>query len=180
VAFREGRALAYQGDPVRRAFLILEGTVRLTVVRSDDSTLDLGVEEAGAWVGLAELTLGGPALADALAGPGCRVLAVDAQTFARWKRDPAAGDWLAAALARKVYALQARVEVGRPGVRLARWLADRGPVVTATQEDLAAAVGTTRETVNRTLGRLQTAGLVAVDRGAVKVTDGPGLRAWGG
>jgi CRP/FNR family transcriptional regulator len=54
-------------------------------------------------------------------------------------------------------------------------LADDG-IVTATQADLAARVGTAREVISRRLDQLARAGLIARDRGRVRILDLPGLR----
>jgi CRP-like cAMP-binding protein len=152
--------------------------------RSDESTLDLGVHGPGDWLGLPELVLGGPCLADAVALEGCRALAFDKVVLGRWKAAPGGTDWLSAELARQCYALHARVEVAQPGQRLARWLVsrrDRRPgAIDCTQDELAVAIGTTRETVNRHLGRLQAEGLLRVERGRVTVLDVEALATWGG
>jgi len=178
--YRTGRAVFYQGDVARRAFLLLAGSVRAVMYRSDGSTLELGTLDPGQWLGLAELVVGGPQLTDAVARSPCRVLAVDRGTFQRFRALPGVSLWLEAELARSIYSLHTRVEVTRSSDRLGRWLADRveagGPTIEGTQDEIAAAVGLTRETVNRHLGRLQGLGLVRVDRGRVTVLDTAGLR----
>ena len=65
--YRTGRAVFYQGDVARRAFLLLAGSVRAVMYRSDGSTLELGTLDPGQWLGLAELVVGGHQLTDAVA-----------------------------------------------------------------------------------------------------------------
>lgn len=182
LTLRTGRALFYQGDPARRCFLVLSGAVRSVMYRSDETRLDLGTQGPGDWLGLAELVLDGPYLTDAVALDGCRVLAFDRGTFTRMRALVEVGGWLVAELARRTYALHSRIEVTQPGQRLARWLADRvaagEETVRCTQEELAAAVGCTRETVNRHLARLQAEGLVKTGRGTVTVLNPGGLGVW--
>lgn len=181
VALRTGKALYYQGDKALQAHLILEGAVRSVMYRSDETTLDLGTQERGDWLGLPELILAGPALTDAVS-LGCRLLVVDRHAFARMRTSSVFEDWLTAELARRCYALHARVELAQPGQRLARWLvAQQGPrgVLLTTQDEVATAVGTSRETVNRHLGRMQAEGLVRVERGRITVVDAEGLEVWG-
>ena len=179
--FRTGKALFYQGDQGRRCCLVLAGSVRTVMYRSDETTLDLGLQGPGDWLGLPELILAGPYLTDAVALAPCRVLAFDRPAFFRLRTVPEVEEWLTAELARRYYSLHARVELAQPGQRLARWLADRvsGPIL-CTQDELAAAVGTSRETVNRHLGRMQAEGLVKVERGRITVLDAQGLAVWGG
>jgi CRP/FNR family transcriptional regulator len=57
-------------------------------------------------------------------------------------------------------------------------LAEEGgsAAVSATQEELAEAIGASRETVNRHLGRLEAQGLLRVGRGAVEILDADSLR----
>lgn len=176
---RKGRPLYLQGDPADGASLVLEGRLRLVMLRSDDSSLEAGDLGPGDWVGLAEAVICGPRLADAVAAETCRLLVFGGTLFRRWAALPETGGWLTGELARQCYALHSRIEVTQPGQRLARWLG-RQPEgwLVLTQDDLAAAVGTTRETVNRQLGRLQAEGLVEVGRGRVRIVDPPALAVW--
>lgn len=183
LSYRTGKVLYYQGDRMTRCFLVLEGTVRTVMYRTDETSLDLGTQGPGDWLGLPEILIEGPALCDAVALDSCRVLGFDRSAFDRLRRHEALAAWLPAELARRYYALHARVELAHPGQRLARWLiAHQGPrgALLVTQDEAAAAVGTTRETVNRHLGRMQLEGLVRVERGRVTVLDAEGLKVWGG
>ena len=80
-----------------------------------------------------------------------------------------------------------RVEYGglATGGRVARTLADRtlgstnGPfVIRTTQQELADAIGISRESVVRALRVLQESGLVRTRRGSIVVPDPPALREW--
>ena len=53
--------------------------------------------------------------------------------------------------------------------RLAALLAEQGPAVVATQQELADMAGTAREVVSRQLGRWTQAGLISTSRGVVTV-----------
>lgn len=61
--------------------------------------------------------------------------------------------------------------------RLARHLAQNGPVVRASQERLAAELGTVREMVGRVLRNFEDRGLVALRRGEVRVLDAAAIEA---
>jgi CRP/FNR family transcriptional regulator len=71
-----------------------------------------------------------------------------------------------------------RVAFGRIEGRLAEALLDlaRGGVVHATQAELAARIGSAREVVTRRLDAMARAGLVATERGQVRLTDPAALR----
>lgn len=181
LSFRAGKALFYQGDRANRTFLVLGGTVRTLMYRSDETNLDLGIQGPGDWLGLPEMVVEGPYLTDALPLEVCQVQVFDRSAFSRLRSYPEGEAWLTGELARRCYSLHARIELVQPGLRLARWLADHasGPIV-ATQEELALTVGTSRETINRHLGRMQAEGLVKVERGRLQVLDAEGLATWEG
>jgi CRP-like cAMP-binding protein len=92
-------------------------------------------------------------------------------------------------LARRFCLLHGKLEANLPLTRLvehilahARVVPSEGEtaVLYATQEDIAEAIGVTRETVNKYLGDLQARGLLRVARGIVRVLDGRELRRVGG
>ncbi len=183
LALRTGKALYYQGDRSTAAYLVLSGRLRSVMYRTDETTLDLGTRGPGDWVGLPEMVLSGPCLTDVVALEPCQVLGFGTAAFGRLGEAPDTLHWLSAELARGHYTLHGRIELASPGQRLARWLAREGaakPVLTLTQDELAAAIGTTRETVNRHLGRLQAEGLIRVSRGHIEILAPEALTAWGG
>jgi DNA-binding GntR family transcriptional regulator len=47
---------------------------------------------------------------------------------------------------------------------------------TPTQEQIAEAIGASRETVNRHLGRLEADGLIKAGRGSITIVDGEALQ----
>lgn len=61
--------------------------------------------------------------------------------------------------------------------RLASLLAEHGPTVVATQQELADMAGTAREVVSRQLGTWTQAGLISTSRGVVTVRDPGRLQA---
>lgn len=64
------------------------------------------------------------------------------------------------------------------GTRLAKLLLDRGQngeVIDATHQELATAIGTSREVVSRRLETMQKQGLVSLDRGIIRLIDQSGI-----
>lgn len=78
----------------------------------------------------------------------------------------------------EVTRLLERVAFGRVETRLAQALLDlaEGGTVQATQADLAARIGSAREVVSRRLEAWARSGIVATDRGQVRLTDPAALR----
>jgi CRP/FNR family cyclic AMP-dependent transcriptional regulator len=174
VSPRKGRVLCYQGDRADRAYLVISGGVRRVLYRSNESTAELGRSGPGEWLGLAEAFLESLYLADAVAETASELLAFSRPGILRVLDSPGIGAYLLGELSRQLYALHGRVEVNLPLDRTVRYLAEQvnaAGEVSATQEEIAAAVGLTRETVNRHLAQLQAEGLIRVGRGGLKILD---------
>jgi CRP-like cAMP-binding protein len=177
---RRGKALYYQGDRPGRCWLLLEGHVRGVMYRSDETTVELGVWTPGEWLAMPELLLDAPCLCDALAEEGVTLAVFVRAAFEQLLA--ASGMWrhFMLELARRTYALHSRIELVTPLDRLVRLLVERSTAgtagVSATQEELAEAIGASRETVNRHLGRLEAQGLLRVGRGVVEILEVESLR----
>jgi CRP-like cAMP-binding protein len=183
VPLRTGRALCCQGDRAERCWLLVSGRVRGIMYRSDETTVELGHSGPGDWLGLAELLLDSPYLSDLVAEEHCTFATFGRTGLARLLGLPGMREFLLREMARRYYVMHARFELVQPLDRLVRFLLDRAPggagEVACTQEEIATAIGATRETVNRHLQRLQDDGLVKVGRGAVTIVDAARLHARG-
>jgi len=62
--------------------------------------------------------------------------------------------------------------------RLAGWLAQRGPVISASHQAIADDLGSVREIVSRLIKQLEDQGLVRLGRERIEVLDAPALRAY--
>lgn len=174
VPLRKGRVLYYQGDRADRAYLVAGGGLRRVLYRSNESTAELGRSGPGEWLGLAEAFLESLYLADAVAETASDLLAFSRTGILRVLDNPGIGSYLLGELSRQLYALHGRVEVNLPLDRTVRYLAEQvnaAGEVSATQEEIAGAVGLARETVNRHLAQLQAEGLIRVGRGGVRILD---------
>jgi CRP/FNR family transcriptional regulator, cyclic AMP receptor protein len=180
---RTGRALFYQGDRADAAYLVLGGSLRGVMYRSDESSLEMGRYGEGEWLGLAECVLDSPRLMDAVAEEPCALISFPRPGFERLLGLPGMERFFLREMARRYCTLHSRIELNQPMDRLVRFLLQRGGTsrgeISCTQEEIAEAVGVTRETVNRHLGRLQEEGLVRVGRGSVRVIAMDALRARG-
>jgi CRP-like cAMP-binding protein len=181
VSLRTGRALCCQGDRAERCWLLVSGRVRGLMYRSDETTVELGRSGPGDWLGLAELLLDSPYLCDLIAEEHCTLAAFNRTGLGRLLGLPGMRESLLKEMARRYYVLHARIELVQPLDRLVHFLLERGAgqgdrEVACTQEEIAEAIGVTRETVNRHLQRLQDDGLVRVGRGAVTIVDPEAIR----
>ncbi len=174
-SMRKGKSFWYQGDRAHFCFVIISGTVRTQMYRSDESALDLGLFSSGDWIGVAELLLSGPYMTDCIASESCEVLSFSKSGLNQLLCIPVIHRWFLDEMARRQYALFSRVELMRPIDRLIRYLSEKdnakNTIINCTQEEIAESIGTTRETVNRNLQKLQDEGLVRVGRGCVEVVD---------
>jgi CRP-like cAMP-binding protein len=174
-SLRTGKSFWYQGDKAEYCIIIISGSVRTQMYRSDESSLDLGIFKAGDWIGIAELLLKGPYMTDCTAAESCEVMAFSRFGMDLLLRIPMIQRWFLDEMARRQYALFSRVELMRPIDRLTRYLAEMADndaaIIKCTQEDVAEAIGTTRETVNRNMRKLQDDGIVCIGRGHVEIID---------
>jgi CRP-like cAMP-binding protein len=180
-AVRRGKALTYQGDRPLCCWLLLSGSVRGVMYRSDETTVELGVWHPGEWLALPELLLDAPCLCDLLAEEGVTLAVLGRAALEQLLSISGMARHFLRDLARRTYALHSRMELVTPLDRLVRLLLERAAAggsrsVSATQEELAEAIGASRETVNRHLGRLEAQGLLGVGRGAVEILDPDALR----
>jgi CRP-like cAMP-binding protein len=187
VPLRTGRALCCQGDRAQRCWVLVAGRIRGVMYRSDETTVELGRSTPGDWLGLAELLLDSPYLSDLMAEEHCTLAAFSRVGLGRLLELAGMRSFLLREMARRYYTLHSRFELVQPLDRLVRFLiehasadAARAGDVACTQEQIAEAIGATRETVNRHLQRLKDDGLVQVGRGVVTVVDPVRLAARGG
>jgi CRP/FNR family cyclic AMP-dependent transcriptional regulator len=185
LTLRRGKAAYYQGDRATVAFLILSGTIRTTMYRSDESSIDVGRLGRGEWAGVAELLLDSPYLTDAIAEESSCLLSFTPPAFGGLLRIADMKGFFLRGLARRLYTLHGRIGLTHPLARLIHYLLSEctasespqaPPAVRRTQEEIAEAIGVTRETVNRHLGYLQARGFIEIGRGEIALIDADGMR----
>jgi CRP-like cAMP-binding protein len=176
-SLRKGKALYYQGDRATFLNLVVSGSLRAIMYRSDESTLELGRMGRGHWLPLAEVLLASPCLTDTVAEETCDLICFPRESVPRLLEAPGMLRILTLELARRHYALHSRIELNVPQERILRFLEERFALsrdgIDCTQEEIAKSVGVTRETVNRHLGQLQEEGRIVLGRGVIK----PGPKA---
>jgi CRP/FNR family cyclic AMP-dependent transcriptional regulator len=191
--FRRGEVIFHQGDPGDALHIILSGRVKIS------SPSDTGVEailvtlRPGEFFGSLALLDGAPRSASATAAEATETLVLPRDRFRQLVNDvPAIRDHVFEALAHEIRRLTNHVEelhfldiAGRLAARLARLAEEHGRPADGddirldgpiTQGELAAMVGSTRQSVNKLLGFFVDDGLIRIERDTIVIRDLPALQ----
>lgn len=191
--YRRGEVIFHQGDPGDALHIILSGRVKIS------SPSDTGVEailatlRPGEFFGSLALLDGAPRSASATAVEATETLILPRDRFHQLVNDvPAIREHVFAELAGELRRLTLHVEelhfldiAGRLAARIARLAEDQGRPTDGgeirldgpiTQGELAAMVGSTRQSVNKLLGFFVDDGLIRMERDAIIVTNLAGLQ----
>jgi CRP/FNR family cyclic AMP-dependent transcriptional regulator len=190
--YRRGEVIFHQGDPGDALHVILAGRVKISSPSDSGVEAILATLRPGEFFGALALLDGAPRSASATAIEATETIVLPRDRFrALVDRSAVVRDHVFAELARELRRLTNHVEelhfldiAGRLASRLARLAEDHGirepdgsvrldgPI---TQGELAAMVGSTRQSVNKLLGMFIDDGLVRLERDAIVVTDLAGL-----
>lgn len=191
--FRRGEVIFHQGDPGDALFIVAQGRVKISLPSDAGDEAILATLRAGDFFGELALLDGAPRSASATALEPTETLVVPRDRFRDTLESvPGFRDALFGLLARELRRLTTHVEelhfldmTGRLAARLARLADEQGAVAADgsvrldgpyTQADLAAMVGSTRQSVNKLLGMFASDGLLRLERDAIVVLDLEGLR----
>jgi CRP/FNR family transcriptional regulator, cyclic AMP receptor protein len=192
--YRRGEVIFHQGDPGDALHILLTGRVKIS--SPSDTT---GVEailttlRPGEFFGALALLDGAPRSATATAVAATETLILPRERFLGLVNEvPAIREHVFAVLAHELRRLTNHVEelhfldiAGRLAARLVRLAQEQGTPVAAgetrldgplTQGDLAAMVGSTRQSVNKLLGYLVDEGLIRMERDVIVIRDLPRLQ----
>lgn len=190
--YRRGEVVFHQGDPGDALYILVSGRIKISSPSETGVEAILATLQPGEFFGALALLDGAPRSASATAVDGTEVMILPRSTFRRLLNEHGAiRDHVLAALAGEVRRLTYHVEelhfldiAGRLAARLVR-LAEGAPpdadgairiAGPITQGELAAMVGSTRQSVNRLLGFLTEDGLIRQEREAIVILDLPGLQ----
>jgi len=181
--FARNEVIFHEGDPGDTLHLVAKGHVAIRVTTPLGDVATVRVLRASEFFGELAVISPAPRNATAVAIDAAETLAIHRAEFEVLRDDhPAMERVLVEALVTEVRrlavqlldALYVSVEkrVWRRLAELAAVFGDGdGTTIPLTQEDLAQVVGTTRPTINRLLREGEEAGIVAVTRGKVEITD---------
>lgn len=185
-----GQLLFKRGDPPCGLYAVLDGAVRISAVNAQGKEAVLSLVETPYWFGEICLFDGLPRTHDALAMGPCTLLHVpQAAMLALLERQPVYWREIALLMSHKLRLSLINIEQmslmpasARLAHRLLMIAEGYGEIEQARrelqlpQEDLAAMLGLSRQTINSLLKSLEQQGIIGLSYGAIKVLDLPGLR----
>jgi CRP-like cAMP-binding protein len=177
--FKQGEVIYHQGDPATCAFVVFEGLVKILLLDENGHELLVSLHMRGEFFGeLAFFQEDAPRDGTAAAVIPTTVLQIARDgALAVLRRNEEARRFMFERLSRTIRHLEGKAEdlaFLDVASRLAKYLIECGRLgrpVPLTQDDLAAAVGSTRMTVNKLLADFERRDLIAVERRNVRVLD---------
>ncbi len=191
--YRRSEVIFHQGDPGDGLHIVLGGRVKISTVSESGLEAILATLRPGEFFGALALLDGAPRSATATAVETTETMILPRDRFRQLvDEEPRIRDHVLTQLAHELRRLTNHVEelhfldiAGRLAARLARMAEEQGrpggdgevrldgPI---TQGELAAMVGSTRQSVNKLLGWLIDDGLIRLERDAIVIVDLPGLQ----
>ncbi len=184
VAAPSGTVLFQPGQACERLVLLTKGTVRVRMVSETGREIELYRVRPGDMCVMSVACLMGerPYQAEGIADGDIEGVAISRGLFRELlAQSEAFRETVIAVQTRRIFDLVSLVDelaFHRTEARLAARLlqrASRDDVVPGTHQELALDIGTAREVVSRRLKRFETQGLVALERGRVRILDRAGL-----
>jgi CRP/FNR family transcriptional regulator/CRP/FNR family cyclic AMP-dependent transcriptional regulator len=176
--FAADEVVFHRGDLAAHANVVYSGLVKVMLLDEAGREALVALHGRGEFFGELALFTDAPREATVIAMIPTTTLQLSRDSC--WRvldRNPKARDWMFRHLADTIQQLSARYEtivfMDTPG-RLAKYLLELGHVggeLPLTQDDLAAAIGSTRVTVNKLLADFERRGLVRVDRRRFEIAD---------
>ncbi len=191
--YRRGEVVFHQGDPGDALHIILSGRVKISSPSESGTEAIFTTLRPGEFFGSLALLDGAPRSASATAVEATETLILPRDRFRQLLNDRSElRDHVFAELARELRRLTFHVEelhfldiAGRLAARLTRMAEEQGGIVgdeeirlegPITQGELAAMVGSTRQSVNKLLGYLTDDGIIRQERDSIVVLDLAGLQ----
>lgn len=176
-----GAVLFDAGQPCAGFPLVLSGEVRVSRHSAEGRTLELYrvVEGEICLVSAASLFGHTPLSATGIATRETRIATIPPQQFYAWLAEPNFRESVLGMFAERMADLTSLVDAiafHRLDQRLAAALLGRGQVIAITHQALADELGTVREIVTRLLRRFERAGMVALSREHIRLTNVAALR----
>ncbi len=180
---KKGDVLLHQGDNGDYLIILLDGTIRVSMVASNGREIILDYLEAGSVLGEIALLDGGERTASVTALGEGKYLKLGAKVFREvLEKHPSVAWRLLREMARRLRNANNTIESDRAfasGPRLARTLqrlmlagdTGAGLRLDLSQSELGAFAGISRENINRQLGAWADSGIVALENGRVRVLD---------
>jgi CRP-like cAMP-binding protein len=191
--FRRGETVFHVGDPGDALFIVVSGSIKITLPAETGDEAILATLRPGDFFGELALLDGAPRSATAIAIEATEMYMLPRDQFRELiASEPIMRDTVLATLAAEVRRLTHHVEelhfldiTGRLASRLARLAGESGATRLddgtvrlpgpLTQGDLAAMIGCTRQSVNKLLGMFTDDGMIRLERDRIVILDLDGL-----
>jgi CRP/FNR family transcriptional regulator, cyclic AMP receptor protein len=179
--FRQDEVIYHQGDPAAHAFVVFEGLVKVLLLDENGHELLVSLHMRGEFFGeMSFFEEAAPRDGTAAAVTPTTVLQIARDgALAVLARNEEARRFMFARLTRTIRHLEGKAEdlaFLDVASRLAKYLVEcsrlQGPIP-LTQDDFAAAIGSTRMTVNKLLADFERRGLITVERRDIRVLSEP-------
>ena len=188
-SLRRGATICSKGDPGNFLFIVISGTVKISVSSPDGRNAILNLINAGDLFGEVAVLDGQARTADAIANTNCEIFVLDRRDFLPFVRSqPELAMRLIELLCTRLRWTSDQVEQvilqDLPG-RLAsallgltdkRKLEPRSQTIAITQQEISEMVGMTRESINKQLRAWAARSWVRLEHGAIVVLDAASLR----
>jgi CRP/FNR family transcriptional regulator, cyclic AMP receptor protein len=178
--FKQQEVVYHQGDPAAHAYVVFAGLVKVLLLDENGRELLVSLHARGEFFGeLALFEQNAPRDGTAVCVTPTTALQIARDgALAVLRRNEDARRFMFERLTRTIRRLETQVEnlaFLDVASRLAKYLVEVGRLqnsgVPLTQDDLAAAIGSTRMTVNKLLADFERRGLINVERRNVRVLD---------
>lgn len=181
VSLSKGDFLWQEGEPSDWVALLEEGELEVVRYSLDGECAILNVVGSGQLLGEMSALDGSPHSATVRARTACKIKRCTVDDFTRWAHQDGRWKVLLVGQSKRLRDLSAKfVENSLESVRtrLIRALLEyKEDVLTVTHQEFAERLGTTRESISKSLGEISKQGLLKLSRGKITILDRPGLKA---
>ncbi len=177
----KGQFLFFQDDPGEAAYIVVEGTIGIVLTTPDGRELVINEMHSGDCFGELALLQGEPRSAGAVAREDSTIVWIPRREFlAEVEAEPRLMRQLLETMAdrlRNSGERESALAFLNANARLARFLLQRSEeeelldLVTISQEEIAAFIGVTRQTVAKILGEWRRDGWIITGRGKIMLVD---------
>ena len=188
-SLKRGATICSKGDPGNFLFIVISGTVKISVSSPDGRNAILNLINAGDLFGEVAVLDGQARTADAIANTNCEIFVLDRRDFLPFVRSqPELAMRLIELLCTRLrwtsdqveqvilQDLPGRLASALLGLTEKRKLEPQSQTIAITQQEISEMVGMTRESINKQLRAWAARNWVRLEHGAIVVLDAAALR----
>jgi CRP-like cAMP-binding protein len=188
-SLKRGATICSKGDPGNFLFIVISGTVKISVSSPDGRNAILNLINAGDLFGEVAVLDGQARTADAIANTNCEIFVLDRRDFLPFVRgQPELAMRLIELLCTRLrwtsdqveqvilQDLPGRLASALLGLTEKRKLEPQSQTIAITQQEISEMVGMTRESINKQLRSWAARSWVRLEHGAIVVLDAASLR----